>query len=258
MMLPAPPPSPYDLNLRLGGFDVRVSFTFWIGTVLFGFSLVQMMHRAMGAESPGVIVLMLMMAIAMLATIAIHELGHAVAFRMFGVNSRIVLYHMGGLAIPETRQELSPGRSLIVSAAGPAVQLVSAFVLAAVLNVAGYATDGLSWINDDLDLWFNEDKGALPIKLARAMVVFYVVPSVFWSLLNMVPVFPLDGGRVARSITQLFGLPAVVWMAVGMIAGGGLAYWAFTGGQYFMAMLFGALAMGNFQRFQASQQNPRT
>ena len=252
-MLTAPPPSPYDLNLRLGGFDVRVSFTFWIGTVLFGFSLVQLMHRAMGGSSPGVIVLMALMAIAMLLTIALHELGHAVAFKAFGVDSHIVLYHMGGLAIPDTRQELSPGRSLIVSAAGPAVQLASAIVLVVALRAAGYATDGVGLIHPSLDSALNEGTRPLPVMITRAMVLFYVVPSVFWSVLNMVPVFPLDGGRVARSITRLLRLPEAVWMGVGMIAGGALAWWSFRGGQVFIAMLFAVLAFGNFQMFQGTR-----
>ena len=73
----------------------------------------------------------------MLGSILIHELGHALAYARFGQPARVVLYHFGGLAIPESwgrRRHLPPAERFIVSAAGPLAQLL---VAAAVGYVTG-------------------------------------------------------------------------------------------------------------------------
>ena len=259
-MLQAPAPSPYDLNLRLIGFPVRVSFTFWIGSVLFGYGIVRSVEFAMADESPGMAPLLVLWAGCMLVSILVHEMGHAVAFRCFGVPSRIVLYHMGGLAIP-TRGDgygdgysddrmltLSPGRSLIVSAAGPVTQLGSAVLLAALIHVAGYYVDGLRMLPGGVDDLINRDADQiLSSPIARAAVIFYVLPSVFWAVLNCVPVYPLDGGRVVRSLVELLGAPAAVWLWTGVIVGGAMAAYGYWGGQLFLAILFAVLAVSNYQ-----------
>jgi hypothetical protein len=69
-------------------------------------------------------------------------LGHALAYRFFGQGSQIVIYHFGGLAIPDTwgrRASLRPIQRLVISAAGPLAQLALAAVIVAGLRAAGYA-----------------------------------------------------------------------------------------------------------------------
>ena len=89
---------------------------------------------------------MVVWALCVLLSILIHELGHALAFRYYGIQSSIVLYHFGGLAIPTS--SYMPGRSvsrlgerqqLIISAAGPALQLLSAFVVILLVKMGGYS-----------------------------------------------------------------------------------------------------------------------
>lgn len=256
-MLQAPAPSPYDLNLRLLGFDVRISFTFWIGSILFGYGIVEMTNRLMGQTSPGIAILLVLWAICMLVSIAVHELGHAVLFRVFGVQSHIVLYHLGGLAIPQSGRgamglELPPAKSLAVSAAGPLAQLGSAAIVIGGLWISGRVVDGLWLFPFDFSETINGvDSVALSVPLVRAMVIFYIVPSVFWALLNCVPVYPLDGGRIIRSLVELVGGPPDVWLWIGVIAGGGLAYYGYQNGQLFLAIMFAVLAVGNFQNASA-------
>ncbi len=103
MLLQEPPETPYDLRFQLLGFPVRVSWTFWLGAVVFGYEFarqIDFIAMAAGLNSPGAGPLLLLWILCLLVSILIHELGHALAFRQFGIQSSIVLYHFGGLAIP--------------------------------------------------------------------------------------------------------------------------------------------------------------
>ena len=108
MLLQEPGHSPYDLRFHLLGFPVRVSWSFWLAGVIFGFSLVRGMDGALGLSSPGMLPLLMLWTVCLLVSILIHELGHALAFRQNGMNASIVLYHFGGLAIPTS--SYSPDR----------------------------------------------------------------------------------------------------------------------------------------------------
>ncbi len=135
MLLAEPPETAYDLRFQLFGFPVRVAVTFWLGAIVFGYDIC----RFFAAETPlGMGPLMIGWALCLFASILIHELGHAIAFRYYGLHASIVLYHFGGLAIPTS--SYTPGRSirrtgekeqLIISAAGPAFQLASAAIVIA-------------------------------------------------------------------------------------------------------------------------------
>ena len=109
MLLQEPPHSPYDLRFQLMGFPVRISWSFWIMAVIFGYSLVQLMDMRWGMASPGMMPMLILWTLCLLVSILIHEMGHALAFRQYGMNASIVLYHFGGLAIPTST--FTPGRS---------------------------------------------------------------------------------------------------------------------------------------------------
>ena len=65
-----------------------------------GYGLASNLDLLFGEESLGVIPLLALWAVCIFVSIGIHELGHALAFRRYGIESRIVLYFMGGMAIP--------------------------------------------------------------------------------------------------------------------------------------------------------------
>ena len=85
-------------------FPVRVSWTFWLGAIVFGYEFAQQIDII--AVAAGLIQprqsgrCCCCGRLCLLVSILIHELGHALAFRQFGIQSSIVLYHFGGLAIP--------------------------------------------------------------------------------------------------------------------------------------------------------------
>ena len=113
-------------------------------------------------------------------SMVVHELGHAVAFRAFGVDPNITLVGMGGVTSGSGR--LSPRQHIVVSLAGPLTVLVL-FGLPSPVGVApgrpSTSTDGLVFLYEML--WIN----------------------VGWSVLNLLPMLPLDGGNVTMSLLDM-------------------------------------------------------
>ena len=258
-MLQAPQESPYDLNLTLLGFQIRVSWTFWLGALVFGHGLAQMVDRYWQDLSIGMAPLLVLWVLCLFVSILIHELGHALAFRQFGIDSRIVLYHFGGLAIPSSwgpsAGRLTEKQDLWVTFAGPLAQLVSAFLMIAVVKYNGYEVFAFKLMPVFLYNLLEQVPGLTEGNLLDsvglfALVTFYVLPSVLWALLNLVPVYPLDGGRITRSLVLLSGGNVSQSLWISIVAAGVLAVYAFNNNQVIMAMFFAMFGYSNYQALQ--------
>ncbi len=119
--------------------------------------------------------------------ILLHELGHALAARRFGIpTADITLYPFGGVA-RLSRMPEAPRAEVLVAVAGPAVNLLLAAVLGGLLVVLT-AVDpyGTSLLGDAV--WFFRDLLAVNLGLA---------------VFNMIPAFPMDGGRVLRALLSV-------------------------------------------------------
>ncbi|KAA5540056.1 peptidase [Roseiconus nitratireducens] len=265
MLLSEPPESEYDLRFMLMGFPVRITWTFWLAAVVIGHGLCQAFAflagspvQAFGTSTLGIAPLLLVWTLCLLLSILIHELGHTFAFRHYGIQSSIVLYHFGGLAIPTSSS--MPGRSLIrmgereqliISAAGPAAQLLSALAVILVVKLAGYEVaifqnmpaylDRIPWVSDGKMI---DSEGLY------ALVSFYVFPSVVWALLNLVPVWPLDGGQIMRSVILMTGGTIAQSLWISVICSGALAFYAFRNGQPMMAIFFAFFGFSSYQMLQ--------
>ena len=168
---------PWSLTVaRVAGSEIRIHVTFllllaWIGIASY-------LQGGANAAIDSVLFV-----IAVFACVALHELGHALAARRYGIATPdITLLPIGGLArlsrIPER-----PSEEIVIALAGPAVNVLIAAILILVLG----ARVGVSELADLED-------PALGFAARLASV------NVFLVLFNLIPAFPMDGGRVLRAL----------------------------------------------------------
>ena len=247
MLLAEPQPSPADWHFSIAGIPVRVSVWFWLGAALLGWGICQ--SFAQGDER-ALIGYLILWAAAVLISILIHELGHALAYRFFGQGSQIVIYHLGGLAIPDAwgrRVNLRPIQRLVVSAAGPLAQLLLAAAIVAALQGSGYAVPfPIPAVSDALGLYEGRRIESLQ---AFAFTMFMLSVNVYWPLLNLLPVPPLDGGQIVREGMLALGVADAHKIAslLGVAVGALVAYWAYTRQEPFLAIMFAMLAASCWQ-----------
>ena len=235
----SPPPTRFDLNFSVVGIPVRVHPLFWLLAAFLGFGSGQV----------------LIWVFVVFLSILIHELGHAFAFRRYGQDSYIVLHFMGGLTIPETIRwgndranvSLSPNQQIFVSLAGP----IAGFILAGLVIGAVNLTGGLVAIRLLLGVIPIPQLAFLPYgnNAVYALVFWLLWINTFWGLMNLLPVFPLDGGQVARNVFIQYdpwdGARKSLWLSV--IVGGLVALVSLLTQNIYIGFLFGMLAFQNYQ-----------
>lgn len=171
---------------RLFGIDVYVHFTFVLLLVYVGV-MHYLAHHDLVEALFGVVMMLLLFTI-----VVLHELGHALTARQFGIRTLdIILLPIGGVARLERIPE-KPGQELLVAIAGPAVNVILAsLLLAAFVGLTGDAA-GL------LELPKSVTATTLP-----AMLHWLFWVNVWLVLFNLLPAFPMDGGRVLRAILAM-------------------------------------------------------
>ncbi|SHK37942.1 Zn-dependent protease (includes SpoIVFB) [Rubritalea squalenifaciens DSM 18772] len=195
------------VEFKLLGIPVRVEAIFWITLGLLGFI-------GIGIEGNGLLLIALFV-LAGFISILIHEMGHALMIRKYGLPTQVVLAAFGGYA-QYPAGYLTRKQDFLVTLAGPASQLLCG-----------------------LGVFFALPYLQLPNNLVNEFLWFFLFVSIFWSVLNCLPVLPLDGGRMLaaimgpRRLRQVLMVSIVTAVAVALFA-------------VFMQAMFGAILMGMF------------
>jgi Zn-dependent protease len=172
------------------GIRVGVNVSWFVVLFLFIFWFQQQFTDILGDSSLGFLTAVLT-AVGFFGSILLHELGHALTARREGIEvSGIDLFLFGGV-MRMSRDTQTPGQEFRVSAAGPLVTLL----LAALLSLLGVIVMGPSGFVDGALL-----RGSAPADVFELWLSFLVSMNVLLLVFNLVPAFPLDGGRIARSI----------------------------------------------------------
>lgn len=161
---------------RISGIDVSIHATFPLLLIWIGFSYWQQTGDSQAVIYGIALILVLF------GCVILHEFGHALTARRFGTVTRsITLLPIGGVAAME-RMPVNPRQEMLVAAAGPCVNLVIAAIL---------------WV------WYvlNPVPFSLNDAMASDLPFFYQVMlmNVILAVFNMLPAFPMDGGRVLRA-----------------------------------------------------------
>lgn len=165
--------------IRLAGVDVYVHATFIILITWIGLSF-WLAGGSIAAVIRGIAFILILF-----ACVVLHELGHALTARRYGIRTRkIILLPIGGVADME-RMPDDPKQEVAVALAGPAVNLVIAFVLWLWLLASNTLQAGL------FDL--------ANVSFLQKLMVVNIILAAF----NLLPAFPMDGGRVLRAILSM-------------------------------------------------------
>jgi Zn-dependent protease len=168
-------------------------------------------------------------------SILLHELGHAAAYRRFGIQPRVRLYSFGGLTYGEA---LSPARSIVVSLAGPVTGLLVGLAILA-------AYWALGWVMP-----------ARPREL-EVVVGDLLYINLGWSAFNLLPVLPLDGGNVAAAMFQAANRGRGLAIGLSLVVSGLIIVAAALVGQAYIAILGVFLMAWNWRSRALQREAPQ-
>jgi Zn-dependent protease/CBS domain-containing protein len=208
---------------RVGGIEIRIHITFFLLLAVFA-----SIYGAHGGFSGALKALSFFLLVFL--CVLLHELGHAFAAKAYGIKTvDITLLPIGGVARMERMPE-KPVQELVVAIAGPLVNVVIAAALLFVLAVTG-----------------NLDFGELldPTRFNALWALLYT--NVMMVVFNLIPAFPLDGGRVLRALlatklsyARATQIAATVGQALALLMG----VWAFSKGPALLALIAIFIYMG--------------
>lgn len=245
-------PTPYDLRFRLLGVPVRINPWFW---------LVMAILSGQNNHLPGVLIFVG----CALVSILVHEFGHGLTSASFGYHpSEIVLYGMGGYCACEIERQ-SPWRRVAVLAMGPG----AGFLLLLVVCIVGVLAFNIPFA-DDLTIMLNLAGIPAPgrglsmalFRLSRPARMIYtelIWINLMWGLLNLLPVWPLDGGRLCEVLLSMYNRRHGTRWAhiVSLLTAALIAMFFFRSKDLFGGIMFACLALMNYQMLQALHQASR-
>lgn len=206
------------IHFSLFRIPVTIQPFFWVTLIVIG-------ALSRNVDSPQELLELATFVLAGTLSILVHELGHALTIKSYRVPTSITLQAFGGYATYPARS-LNRLQSFLVTAAGPALQLVLALVAYVVSNRL-------------------PEENGLQIFLADLILV-----SVFWAILNLLPILPLDGGQLVNALLGPKRIKVTLWVTIIAGVAFGLGGLLFTG-SIMLPVFFGMYA---YQAFQALRE----
>lgn len=211
---------------KLRGIPIRMHITFPLILVWAALQFGLLSGQGMRGAIFGVIVILLLFVI-----VVLHELGHSVVAQSYGVAVRqIVLLPIGGVAQLERIPE-KPSQEFAIAIAGPLVN----FGLAAVLAVLGLALGADLRLGGLGTLLQQVGEGSL-----QAVFRYIFVLNLFLGLFNLLPAFPLDGGRVLRALLASrmdYARATALAVTIGQALAWLMGLWGFLIGGFFLILV---------------------
>lgn len=211
---------------KIRGIDIKMHFTFPLILIWAGLSFGLFQQGGLEGAVYGILETSLVFII-----VVLHELGHSVAAQYYNVPvKQIVLLPIGGVAQLEEIPE-EPRKELVIAIAGPLVNFVLAVILAVIAPLLGQSLSGGSLL-------------ALPSLLGKltfsSIFGYMFTTNLFIGLFNLIPAYPMDGGRILRALlaTRLsYRKATAAAVTIGQILSWGFGLWGFLSGNFFLIIL---------------------
>ncbi len=216
-------PTPLDLRWQMFGTRIVVTPWFWLTLALLGWPYFEM----------GGPLLLFLWVLAGFLSILLHEFGHVLMGRVFRNEGSILMTAFCGLALGTT-DGLGPWKRIAVSAAGPAIQLLFFGLLT-----------GVVWTFPNFVADLPENFGIL--------FGFLLFINFWWAILNLLPIYPLDGGQILCDFLEYFmrDRGRYIGHGISFALATALAIFFFTrgnGGYFAFFLVLNAIT--NFQKMQ--------
>lgn len=207
------------VRFTLFGIQVEIQPWFWITLAFLG--------GVTTAKTPESFLGVLLFILAGCISILVHEFGHALTGRHFGAQTAITLHAFGGFAsFPAGR--FTRVQDFLVTAAGPAIQLLLGGIFAVIL---GFTI------------------GKIPPML-ELFVKHMIWVSIVWAILNLIPVLPMDGGRLMASILGPGKHQLTLQISMGIAITAALVLYQLTH-SFLFPLFLGLMAYQNWQQLQS-------
>lgn len=194
-------PTPLDVRLIAFGIPIRVHPSFWLMPIFVFWHP----NRADRYD------ILFIAVICTFFSVLIHELGHAITAELFGWPSQILLYFMGGVATSERIYQQSIWKNIAVSIMGPGAGFLFYGVVLLIKHIL-------------------KENRILLNEYAAYTFLFLEFMNLWWGVLNLLPVLPLDGGHICGSVCQLLRIrdPIRTTYKISAVTAGIVSYYGFV------------------------------
>jgi stage IV sporulation protein FB len=224
-MLGMPATSTFDLRFELFRIPVRVTPWFWLGAAL--------LSRSNDVQ------FVMIFVVCVFISIVIHEFGHGLMAKAFGFRSSIVLHMLFGMCESEVERQ-TPWQRLAVLICGPLAGFLAFGLLLGSVTLIG--------------------PGHLS-PVGETIVGTLLQINLIWSIFNLFPVYPLDGGQMMKVVLQMLNRRSggrwahiASLVLAGLIASVLLLY---VRGEFYLVILFAYFAFVNYQVLQIDYQDAK-
>lgn len=213
-------PTPIDLRFSLFGIPVRVHPFFWLFSALLGWN-----------QDPR---LTLVWIACVFLSILVHEFGHALTAKYFGYPPHVVLYSFGGYAAFQPYWGYTTRRAVLILFAGPGAGFLLFFVIL-----------GVQELLRRFELFPRNEEQLLLLVWALGSLKYI---NLWWGLVNLLPVYPLDGGQISRHLMTHWRRDGVdLSVKISLVVAVGCAVYFFSNQQQYAGILFALLAYESYQ-----------
>jgi Zn-dependent protease len=230
---------------QVANIPIKIHITFFL---ILGLSAIQWAGRGNDPVLGALFGVTLMLALFFCVTL--HELGHSLTARAFGIDTReILLMPLGGVAQISKNPE-KPYQELLIALAGPLVNVVIAAILLLLIGILpNLSLNALMLDGAGLTRLSNDTS-------PTSLVYWLLAANISLVLFNLIPAFPLDGGRVLRALLAMrLGQPRATRIAavVGQAIAIGLGIFGVISGNLLLALVAVFVFVGASQETNAAQ-----